>query len=216
MALADNAKHNQTGRVDEHGALRHRIPELCGVGALAMLFFAHFHILSSPVPDFAPNFEGPSAGQYGVREWYQYHVFYPTRGSASKAMSYESEYNTLCFFVCIHPYDLQDHRERVNTIHEAVGVSLSKVTHATRSYTAITARGHGASVDGTKALGGWSEAGCFRPCYDRALPVDALLGAATFDAQKPETYSLPRNALGEWCLFLCPFFLLTYGHRAPF
>jgi hypothetical protein len=58
-------------------------------------------------------------------------------------------------------------------------------------------------VDGTKALGGWSESGCFRPCYDRALPIDALLGAATFNAQKPESYSLPRDALGKWhtCLF---------------
>lgn len=97
----------------------------------------------------------------------------------------------LCSHVC------QDHRERVNNIHKAVGISLSKVTHATRSYTAITARGHGASVDGTKALGGWSDSGSFRPCYDRALPVDALLGAATFDAQKPETYGLPRNALSK-------------------
>lgn len=52
-------------------------------------------------------------------------------------------------------------------------------------------------MDGTKALGGWSEGSCFRPCYDRALPVDALLGAATFNARKPESYSLPRNALGK-------------------
>jgi hypothetical protein len=90
-ALADNAKHNQTGRVDEHGALRHCLPELCGVGALAMLFFAHFHILSSPVPNFAPDFKGPNAGQYGVREWYQYHVFYPTCQSPVKEMTYESK-----------------------------------------------------------------------------------------------------------------------------
>jgi hypothetical protein len=91
---------------------------------------------------------------------------------------------------------IPDHRERVNTIHAAVGVSLSKVTHATRSYTAQTARVHGASVDGTKALGGWSEDGSFRPCYDRALPLDALLGAAMFNARKPETYCLPRGMLG--------------------
>src|SRR5262245_52643368 len=78
-ALADNAKHNQTGRVDEHGALRHRLPELCGVGALAMLFFAMFHILDHPLPDFSPDFAAQDCGQYGVRPWYQYHVFWPTR-----------------------------------------------------------------------------------------------------------------------------------------
>ncbi|KAL6300578.1 hypothetical protein BKA93DRAFT_829023 [Sparassis latifolia] len=38
-ALADNAKHNQQGRLDEHGAIRHREVELCPVGGLALLFF---------------------------------------------------------------------------------------------------------------------------------------------------------------------------------
>jgi hypothetical protein len=97
-----------------------------------------------------------------------------------------------------------DHRERVSDIHAAVGISLSKVTHATRSYTAQTARAHGASVDGTKALGGWSEDGSFRPCYDRALPLDALLGAAMFNARKPETYCLPRGMLGKQCRCFVP------------
>jgi hypothetical protein len=90
-ALADNAKHNQTGQVDEHGALRHRLPELCGVGALALLFFAHFHVLGQPVPNFAPKFEAPDAGQFGVREWYRYHVFWPTRKSPLSQLTYESE-----------------------------------------------------------------------------------------------------------------------------
>jgi hypothetical protein len=90
-AIADNAKHNQTGRVDEHGALRHRVPELCGVGALAMLFFAHFHILDNPVPDFTPDFDSPESGQYGIRDWYEYHVFYATRHSLKKEMTYQSE-----------------------------------------------------------------------------------------------------------------------------
>jgi Centromere DNA-binding protein complex CBF3 subunit, domain 2 len=224
-ALADNAKHNQTGRVDEHGALRHRQPELCGVGALAMLFFAHFHILCSPVPDFAPGFEEPNAGQYGVREWYQYHVFYPTRGSPVKEMTYASKRFTfwsLSFLFLNLPFshfDFQDHLDRVQSIHKAAGVKLSKATHATRAYTAMTARVHGASVDGTKALGGWSDSGSFRPCYDRTLPVDALLGAATFDARKPESYILPRDALGTWCLPFQPllqvFLFLIFGHRAP-
>jgi hypothetical protein len=82
-------------------------------------------------------------------------------------------------------------------IHSAVGVCLSKSTHAACSFTAQTARQNGASVDGTKALGGWSENGSFRPCYDRALPLEALLGAATFNARKPESYFLPRDLLGE-------------------
>lgn len=50
-------------------------------------------------------------------------------------------------------------------------------------------------MNGTKALGGWNESGAFRNCYDRAFPVDALLGAAAFSARHPEQYSLPRGSL---------------------
>jgi hypothetical protein len=57
-------------------------------------------------------------------------------------------------------------------------------------------------VNGTKALGGWNESGAFRNCYDRAFPVDALLGAAGFNAQRPKQYHLPRSALGE---ISCPY-----------
>ncbi|GBE87700.1 hypothetical protein SCP_1103770 [Sparassis crispa] len=45
-ALADNAKHNQEGRLDEHGTIRHRNVRVCPVGALAMLFFIVFHVLA--------------------------------------------------------------------------------------------------------------------------------------------------------------------------
>lgn len=62
------------------------------------------------------------------------------------------------------------------------------------------ARENGASVAGAKALGGWSESGSFRPCYDRALPVDALLGAAMFNGRKPESYFVARACSGESAL----------------
>lgn len=94
-----------------------------------------------------------------------------------------------------------DHLKRVNTIHKKNNVEISKSTHAGRSYTAMNSRAHGATVGGTKALGGWSETGSFRNCYDRAFPVDALLGAASFNAQKPEEYFLARDGLGECCAF---------------
>ncbi|KAF8273937.1 hypothetical protein EI94DRAFT_1696523 [Lactarius quietus] len=60
---------------------------------------------------------------------------------------------------------------------------------------AMNSRAHGASVGGTKALGGWNESGSFRNCYDHAFSVDALLGAASFNAQKPEEYFLARDKL---------------------
>ena len=88
-ALADNAKHNQHGRVDEHGVIRHRQVELCAVGALAFMFFGHFHVLDCSPPNFAPDFANKQYGEYGHREWYSHHVFYA--GSATKEMSYNSE-----------------------------------------------------------------------------------------------------------------------------
>ncbi|KAL6300579.1 hypothetical protein BKA93DRAFT_829024 [Sparassis latifolia] len=87
------------------------------------------------------------------------------------------------------------HRDRLRGIHKENEISITKVTHASRSYAAQTARAHGATVSGTKALGGWNENGSFRQCYERTFPVDALLGAAMFNGRKPETYCLPRDAL---------------------
>lgn len=82
-------------------------------------------------------------------------------------------------------------------MHKENDVEITKSTHAGRCYSAMNSRAHGATVAGTKALGGWSESGSFRHCYDRAFPVDALLGAASFNAQKPEEYFLARAELGE-------------------
>lgn len=92
--LADNAKHNQHGRIDEFGVIRHREVELCGYGALALLFFAYFHILGKSPPSFVPDFSDPGYGEFGRREWYSWHVFFtkdPTNG-----MSYESWFFSFC------------------------------------------------------------------------------------------------------------------------
>ena len=92
---------------------------------------------------------------------------------------------------------LLGHRDRVNLMHGKNNIFISKVTHAARPFAAQTARAHGATVSGTKALGGWNDSGSYRSCYDRAFPVDALLGAGMFNARKPEEYFLARDALGK-------------------
>lgn len=60
----------------------------------------------------------------------------------------------------------------------------------------MTAREHGASIDDAKALGNWSESGSYG-VYDRALSVEALMGAAMFNAKDPRSHFLPRGCLGE-------------------
>nr|GAT44268.1 predicted protein [Mycena chlorophos] len=174
--LADQAKHNQTGRVDEHGAIRHRLVELCSVGAIALLFFAYFHVLGAPVPNFEPDFNDPDYGDYGRREWYALYLF-STSKDCKKAMSYAN------------------HRDRVKRSFEANDVDITKVTHAGRGFTAKTAREYGASADEVKALGGWSDSGSFRPCYDWVISVEAALGSAMFDARNPAAHFLARETL---------------------
>ncbi|KAN0141920.1 hypothetical protein V8E53_000382 [Lactarius tabidus] len=60
--LLDNAKHNQTGHVDEHGVICHCHIELCPINAVAMLLWAMFHLKQVPVPSFVPNFADPNFG----------------------------------------------------------------------------------------------------------------------------------------------------------
>jgi hypothetical protein len=71
-SLADNAKHNQNGRVDENGANRHRQVEHCPVNSFSLNLFAHFHILRQELPDFTPDFDNTEYDEYGYREWYNY------------------------------------------------------------------------------------------------------------------------------------------------
>ncbi|KAK7000831.1 hypothetical protein R3P38DRAFT_3218014 [Favolaschia claudopus] len=80
-------------------------------------------------------------------------------------------------------------------MHKANDVSITKVTHGARPFAAQMCRSFGASVSDTKALGGWNESGSFKNCYDRALPVGALLGAAFFNSAKPELYRVARDCL---------------------
>lgn len=102
MILADQAKTNATGRVNEHGLFRHRYAELCGVGGLAFYLFSHFHILSKALPEFSPDFSDDGHGEYGRRDWYEVFCFQgkgkddPDKISGTTPMTYESEELLIC------------------------------------------------------------------------------------------------------------------------
>ncbi|KAI9437072.1 hypothetical protein BJY52DRAFT_1230257 [Lactarius psammicola] len=117
-ALADNAKHNQQGHVDKHGALQHRLVELCPIGAISRLFFTFFHIMKWPLPNFTPNFATDGYGEYGYWEWYDYHVFAGKEGAKSK-MSYDN------------------HLKRISVMHKENSVNITKSTHTGRCYGAM-------------------------------------------------------------------------------
>ncbi|KAF8962615.1 hypothetical protein BDZ97DRAFT_1824644 [Flammula alnicola] len=68
--LSDNGRMNDDdNKLWIHGAIRHRLAEMCSVGALGFYFYSYFHILKKPPPDFAPDFSEPT-GEYGRRKWY--------------------------------------------------------------------------------------------------------------------------------------------------
>jgi hypothetical protein len=80
-------------------------------------------------------------------------------------------------------------------MHKENDIEITKATHASRTYGAMNSHAHSMTVGGTKALGRWNESGSFRNCYDQAFPVDTLLGAASFNARRPEEYYLPQDDL---------------------
>ncbi|KIJ32202.1 hypothetical protein M422DRAFT_265998 [Sphaerobolus stellatus SS14] len=129
--LSYNLKHNQLGRLDEHGVIQHHCVELCPIGAIAMHFFALFHIQkiseTNFEPDFSDNAKKAGHGLYGRCAWYDYKVFFAS--AIDKEMSYDKMYG-------------------------ASDILISKVTHAGRNYAAQKAHQNGVSVDDTKALGG--------------------------------------------------------------
>ncbi len=91
---------------------------------------------------------------------------------------------------------MPDHYNRIHLLHIKNDISITKATHAARHFAAQTARAHGASVTGTKALGRWSETDAMTNCYDRQIPIDALLGASMFNSRRPEEHFLARELLG--------------------
>ena len=72
---------------------------------------------------------------------------------------------------------------------------FKKVTHAGRPHAATKAVAAGASHESVKAIGLWATPGSFS-CYNRAVPVEAMLGLSGFNARNFESYALLRDALG--------------------
>lgn len=99
--FANNSKTNPEGRVDEVGAIRNKDVLRCAIGAVALKFFAHFHILEKVRPSFEPDFSEAAqlAGfsKSGERQWYG-QIMFPGK-SDSEPMSYSRK----CFSGLISP-----------------------------------------------------------------------------------------------------------------
>jgi hypothetical protein len=81
-------------------------------------------------------------------------------------------------------------------MHAKNDIPLNKVTHGGRTFAASNAREHRATKEDTKCLGNWSQGGAYDKSYDRALPTEAMLAAASFHGQKQELFFVARDKLG--------------------
>lgn len=136
-----------------------------------------------------------------------------TRSPAQRTAPWKCHTKVSWYFdsvILILAHVFQDHRSRVNQAYIKNDITITKVTHAGRPFTAKTAREYGASSEAVKALGGWSEGDSYRACYDRALPVKALLGAAMFDADHPEAHFLARESLRKFHCYQISFRMLMH------
>ena len=75
----DNGKVNKNGKVEYMGALRHKDPMRCAIGAFAMYLFWRFHINREPFPTFNTR-----------KEWYRKKVMATVKGD-EKAISYPTQ-----------------------------------------------------------------------------------------------------------------------------
>src|SRR6266446_4247241 len=83
-------------------------------------------------------------------------------------------------------------------MHHKNNVNISAVTHGGRFYTADKAGNHGAASMEVKALGNWSTGDAYSEVYNRGPPRRAMLASSMFNAEKPESYVLPRGILGAY------------------
>ncbi|KAF9059158.1 hypothetical protein BDP27DRAFT_1371825 [Rhodocollybia butyracea] len=135
------------------------------------------HIMKKLHPNFVPDHSDLAFGEFGYRSWYQSYLF-PSSEGDDVQMSYKN------------------HHARVKKMHKENDIAISKATHAGQGYAAHTARQHGATKESVKAIG-WSAGDSFSACYDQALPLDALMGAAMFNGRNFASYFIARAALGN-------------------
>ena len=198
MIISNEGKTNINSRLDFHASLRHRHPELCSVGAVALYFFSMFHIIKQQRPDFAPKFIDPGDPQKGRRFDWHYLRLFPAGTSPEKCydeMSPQSKPSS--GHQKLTDSSLVDHRNRVNALKLDFDLICQKVTHIGRVRAAEDGMMFGATIDGVKSLGLWSRTTAFDTSYNRSLPLDAMLATAHFDGQSQEGYFIARATLGE-------------------
>jgi hypothetical protein len=137
-------KVNQHGRLETMGALRHRTPLVCILGALAFYLLYRWDLTDEPFPDFSTR-----SAWYGIR------LIKRTKDSRFEPLSYTSQ------------------RQWAAKAFRKVGIFTSTTTHVGRAAGAKAAELKGVSEDQIRRAGRWNHEQMVG-CYLNALPREFM------------------------------------------
>jgi Centromere DNA-binding protein complex CBF3 subunit, domain 2/Transcriptional activator of glycolytic enzymes len=141
------SKQNQHGRLETMGALRHKIPLVCVLSALAFYLFYRWDLTDEPFPDFTSR---PS--------WYGIRLIKRATGSGddrTQPLSYTSQ------------------REWAAKAFRQVGIHTTTITHVGRAAGAKAAELKGVSEDQIRRAGRWNHEQMVG-CYLNVLPREFM------------------------------------------
>jgi hypothetical protein len=165
VAVMDQGKTNQHGRLEYGAALRHRDYRSCLIGALAAYFFWRWHLSGEPFPCFRT-----SQDWYGIKLLKRDNASLDQRLSDSTASSW------------------------TRRLYALSGIQGSKVTHMPRSSGARIAEANNVPEAQIRRGGRWNS-DQMTGCYLTDLPRQFMRGMADFEPDYASNYFVPRETV---------------------
>lgn len=165
VAVMDQGKTNQHGRLEYGAVLRHRNYQSCLIGALAAYFFWRWHLSGEPFPCFRRS-----------QDWYNTKVLKRDNPNLDKKLS-DSTANSW-----------------TRRLYTLSGIQGSKVSHMPRSSGARIAEANNVPEAQIRRGGRWNS-DQMTGCYLTDLPRQFMRGAADFEPDYASSYFVPRETI---------------------
>jgi hypothetical protein len=165
VAVMDQGKTNQHGRLEYGAALRHRDHRSCLVGALAAYFFWRWHLSGEPFPCFRTS-----------QDWYNIKLIKRDNANLNQRLSDSTASSW------------------TRRLYAASGIQGSKVTHMPRSSGARIAEANNVSEAQIRRGGRWNS-DQMTGCYLTDLPRQFMRGIADFEPDYASNYFVPRETV---------------------
>jgi hypothetical protein len=165
VAVMDQGKTNQHGRLEYGAVLRHRNYQSCPVGALAAYLFWRWHLSGEPFPCFRAS-----------QDWYAIKLLKRDNSNLNKQLS-DSTANSW-----------------TRRLYSLSGIKGSKVSHMPRSSGARIAEANNVSEAQIRRGGRWNS-DQMTGCYLTDLPRQFMRGMADFEPDYASSYFIPRDTI---------------------